>query len=271
MKEDIALFVTQAIMCSISIVGSLIVISIYMSAKSLRTFPFKLVFWLNLNNLLRSLAIIVPGVLQNSPSIICQIDAYIMYSSSLGGILWTFVIAYKMNQSMLQNSSDLESDFSFYTLNIFLIPFSVCLVPFAFDLYGSNELNCLLINSQLGEIFRFTLYYFPASIVTVYCCIVYRRTVKKIKEDNSESNNQILRLVYFPLILIICIGPMCLLRIFESFGLFNFYVYLIFSGIWCLNGFFDTLAYALTPPVIQHLKSVWNNQMGEELIEVEKI
>lgn len=271
MKEDLALYIFQALTCSLSIAGSFIVIIIYISAKSLRTFPFKLVFWLNLNNLFKSLAIIASPELLNLPSILCKLNAYILYSSSLAGILWTFVIAYKMNKCILQNNSDLESDYFIYTLNLFLVPFSLCLVPFAFDLYGQSNFNCLLINTNLGEIFRFVLYYLPAFIVTIYCCVVYSRVLKKINRENEESNNQILRLVYFPLILIICIGPICVLRIFEVFGVFNFYIYLIFSGLWCLHGFIDALAYAFTPPVIGYLKSVWNNELGEGFIEIEKI
>lgn len=259
MNIDLILYICQATICSIGVIGCAIVIIIYIRARFLRTYPFKLVFWLNLNNLIKSLMVLIPVEVENTGKNICRINAYLMYSASLSGLLWTFVIANKMYSSIVLNKTDLESNYILYVINIHSFSLIVCIIPFIFDAYGPNNFNCVLIRGVEGDYFRFFLYYVPASVITVYCIFVYSRVFRKIKQTREKTNNDLSRLIYFPLILIICVAPICIFRLFQIGGLYNPYVYIMLSSVWCSQSFLDALAYAFTPPVIKYLKHVWNS------------
>lgn len=267
MKRDLILYSSQAILCSLGAIGCLVVIFIYIRAKLLRTYPFKLVFWLNLSNLFKSLLLLVPVEAEHIGNNICKVNAYIFYSFTLSGLLWTFVIANKMYNSIVLNQRNLEANYILYIINIFLISFVVCVIPFIFDAYGPNSFNCSFIMGVEGDYFRFFLYYTPASVITVYCIFVYSKVIRRIKEVREKMSTDLSRLIYFPLILIICVTPMCIFRIFQIFGLYNFYVYTILSCLWCLQSLLDALAYAFTPPVIKYIKYVWNNNSHSNINE----
>lgn len=260
MSTERILEVILRILCGISVLTCLIVIFIYLKATPLRNPAFKIIFWLNVCNLLKFLTLMMPSSINEFSSVFCELVAYIFYSSSFSGVLLTTLIAYRVYKSVIFNEPEPESGRNFILIIIFIISFCVCSLPLFFGLYGPETGSCLLKTSILGGIFRLAIYYIPALGFSVYCNIVYIKVIRKLKEDELNNQRDLLKLRYFPLILVLCFTPELLVRFIQYFGFFNYGIYFIGSFLMRLQGLFDALAYSFTPPVKLYIKLLWRKR-----------
>jgi hypothetical protein len=84
-----------------------------------------------------------------------------------------------------------------------------------------------------------------------------------------------IKLLYYPIILIVCIVPVFICRLVQFIFKEDFFEFFIFSSfLWSLHGFFDALAYAMSKPVVGYVKSkvfLKENTLNEsEFAEVER-
>lgn len=251
-------FYTQALI--IQLVLSLIssatcfgVVIIYIWAKPLRVYAFKIIFQLNLSNLIKSLTEVVAQGYISSDSTLCLLDGYLFYSASLASFLWTLVIANKLYKS-LREIPNSESDYWKIFIVVYFFSFSIGSVPFMLDEYGDEYPNCDLKFNKTAYIIRFCIYYIPAVFVIAYIGVVYSYVIKYTRKNEEYVKRDALRFWMFPVIMVLCTLPALVARIIEfcwmDVNVFDF----ISTCIMFLQGFFDALAYVFTPPVIQFLK-----------------
>lgn len=259
----------EIIVSGISATACLLAIIIYIIAKPLRTDAFKIIFWLNLNNFIKSFTMMFPSSINEVSEATCKILAYFTYSSSLSGLLWTALIAIKAYKSIIQDQEGPKHSLKIFTIIFFILPYSICTLPFFFDSYGPFDTSCVLMNTLDGNIFRFTLYFIPAIIIVLLCFVLYSKILRYLKEKRPNLEKDFIRLRYFPLILVVCLTPDIIIRFFEIFGLFSYYLYCIGAFLFRLQGFLDAMAYSFTPPVKLYLKLMWENRLNEEITETD--
>ena len=249
-------YIVQSIICFSSTVACLIILILYSCSNSLNIYSFKFVFHLTLQNLFKSATLLIPEQINNISPLSCKLSAYLFYGSSVSSTIWTFFIAFNLYQVIFLKCLDSEKRFKYFMFISLFLPYAFCAIPFYFDLYGPTGVNCLMKDNDIGNIFRLSLYYFPAFLVISACLWIYVKIFKTFHSDvvNTEGERDIMRLLYFPLILIICVIPALVARSMEYFGYENFYVWLFSSCIWSLQGLLDVAAYALTPPIIRSIR-----------------
>lgn len=267
MSSQEILNIIEIILSGISAIACLLVIIIFIIAKPLRNDAFKVIFWLNLSNFLKAFSMMFPSSINETSPAICKILGYTTYSSSVAGFLWTALIAIKAYNSIIKDQNDSKRSHKIYAISFFVFSYSFCALPFFFGSYGPNNTNCLLLNNLNGEICRFTLYFFPAIVTILFCSILYAKIIKHLRDNKPNLERDLIRLRYFPLILIFCFTPDIIVRFFQIFGLFSNYVYFIGTFFIRLQGFFDALAYAFTPPVKLYLKLLWEKKLTEKITE----
>ena len=93
-KQYNTLLLITLIESSISLVGSLLIISSYLRFKRLRKFSLQLVFWLSVSDVGNSISYFIgnPGEDSN----LCTVQAMLMSMFELSSVLWTTVIAFTL-------------------------------------------------------------------------------------------------------------------------------------------------------------------------------
>lgn len=93
---------------SLSIVGTLGIIIIYLLVKEVRSFSFSLVVSLAIADLMQSVGnlFLIDTVGITHHQAVCQVQALLIQTFSLSSICWTTVIAYTLYVTVVHNSSD---------------------------------------------------------------------------------------------------------------------------------------------------------------------
>lgn len=249
-------YIVQSVFCLISSLASLAILVLYCYSNSLKIYSFKFVFHLILQNLIRSAMLLVPVQVIEINHALCSLSAYLFYASALSSTIWTLFIALNLYQVIFLKSLDSERRFKLFLFCALFVPYALCTLPFVFHAYGPNGVNCLLNNNHEGLIFRLLLYYIPTFVACVVCLCIYVRIFRTFYKEISTSTGQkdIIRLLYFPLIMIVCVMPLFIYIIIEYAGYENYYVWLVLSCIWSMQGLLDVVAYALTRPIVRFIK-----------------
>lgn len=254
-NEDL-LFITQSIANCLSAAACLLVMIIYLSAKPLQNYTFRLVFYLNLNNFIKAISMLIPQSISELSPVLCELDAYLFYSSSLSSLIWTFIIALNLYLIIIIKTIEVEKHFKYYFISSNIFPYFFCILPIFFNTYKPLETNCLLSINKQGNIFRVILYYGPAIIIIILCLLIYLKLYFYIRTlCMNVMNHEARKLLYYPMILIACVVPIFISRTLQIFNVeSNLYFLVITNSIWTLSGFFDALAYALNKTVLGYIR-----------------
>ncbi|OMJ85183.1 hypothetical protein SteCoe_13578 [Stentor coeruleus] len=260
--EEINLIVLM-LLNSLSISLSLFAIIIYIMAKHLRVYAFKLVFWMNLADLFRSLAQLIPQIYNVNFSF-CEILGVIHVSSSCLTLFWSFVIAVTIYQVIVKKILDAEKYYN-YWLGFGL---SICgilgLVPMFYNSYGNISKDCTLKNNHVGLITKFAEFYMPAFFIIIFNTVIFYKVYKALKKENEILGNKeeanAKRLFYYPIILVITIMPSMINRAAAFFNFESQYFSYAINTTWSLQGVLNPLCYSLTKPVKNYILSGCKNK-----------
>ena len=274
-NDENLLFITQSIGNGLSAMASLFVMIVYLYAKPLQNYTFRLVFYLSLNNFIKAITNLIPQSISQFSIFLCQLDAYLFYFSSLSSLIWTFIIALTLYFIIIIKTINVEKQFKRYLIVSNILPYLLCMLPFISNSYQPAEVNCLLSSTNTGAMFRLILYYGPAFIIILLCILIYFKLYLHIKAlCMNAMNKEALKLLYYPIILIGCVVPIFISRVIQYYdGDLNRYFFITTNFIWTLNGFFDALAYALNKTVLGYIKKKFiykeNTLIESEFIEIE--
>ena len=111
MNYDQIISISALIGSIFSLLGSIFVIGIYLSFKSLRTFSFKIVFFLSISDFVRSISFIIrPDIFFKNSTVnpvICKIQAFFLSYSSLLSLFLVSLISFTIYSFVLKNENNL--------------------------------------------------------------------------------------------------------------------------------------------------------------------
>lgn len=242
----------------ISAVGSLIALIVYIIAKPLHFYSFKLVFILNSFDLVRSATQIFPMFYEDVPDLLCEVSGFVHIFAVFQTNYWSFVIAVTMYQALVLNNIYIEKYFSFWIVFGLAFPAAMCTTSAFLGLYGNIGQNCTLKLNSEGNIFRLIIVYIPGGIITLGSAFIFLKLYKVLSVNTSDNFSreklQAKRLFFYPLILLVCIWPQLILRIMQMVQKSSIDLMYVSSILWGLQGFFNALAYTLTKPIKEYLK-----------------
>ncbi|CAG9320960.1 GCR1_1 [Blepharisma stoltei] len=253
----------------LSLIGSLFVCFVYLAFKSLRVFAFRLVFYLASVDVFISISFMIPYDKGNS--VRCRIQGAAITYFTLSEVLWTSVIAHTLYSSAIKNAS-FENYHLKYCLFSFGIPLIATIIPWIGDFYGPSNGWCWIVHDKGNEGYhtyliclKLALFYIPLWLVIIYNFAVYMKIIRKLQENEGSFHEHtnirrvlIMKLRLYPLVLMVCQGPVSVFRLFsfsdEGYAPFEL---VLLSGIGiCINGFLNAVIYGLTRQVRKEIAKI---------------
>ena len=257
--------------CVLSILGSLFIIFVFISIKSLHKFAFKLIFILSIFDLFSSIAFLIPtwDANYNSPS--CQIQAILISFFTFGGVIWTTFIAVSLYYIIAKNKVFPEKFWKHSFVLTLALSLIEAVVPIITKSYGTVAGWCWITQTRYldsGFYERYLLFFLPVWLMIFLIIGLYVFVIKSLKDtyqDEKTIKSLNKKLTYYPMILIICFLPYTIKGLLELIGVnfvFKYQVPLtMFAGIFrSLIGFLNAIVYGYTKKVKQEIRSKFSTR-----------
>lgn len=249
----------------LSMIGSLFIVVCYLVFKDLRSFAFTLVFWMSLCDFFASIAKVM-GDGANSGPLACHFQSIMMSFAELASVLWAGSIAFTLHKAYLQgvpafSGSQIIVMAPRYHAVIWSVVLLLVLLPLSTNSYGDAGGWCWIKEATTADkVWRYVQYYIILWAAWCYCIFVYVKVYNKMHremgqdEKSKEQRAVVLRIMFYPVILVVMWFPATLNRLVELFsgqvyGLTVLHV--LFAGLY---GFANALTYGATPSVKTRLK-----------------
>lgn len=257
--EKRTLWIVICVCASVSLVGSLFIITMYAIFPTLRGYSFRLIFYLSLADFLTSIMFIIP---ESAFSEWCEVKGGLINFTSLWRILLTAVIANSIYISYKDNNIDFSKREKYFMIGIAIISVVLSVLPYSTGSYGYAQGICWIVaegdSLVIGTIWRVVIYYGPFWSVFIYNTLVYASIVKSVRQELKVVEGEdcyvdtiIKKLRMYPLILMICMVPTSLNRLYDTIWPDDPSIVLtcIAFGILACMGLFNAIVYGCTPGV----------------------
>jgi len=260
-EQNEVLSAIRIIASSISMMGSLFIIVMYLAYKDLRKFAFKLVVMLSLCDVILGIGNYLGD--GNQDNILCRIQAFIIQFGSISGVFWTAVIAYSIWEVILRQppSSNIEGKLKKFHIVVWSSSLFLSILPFFTNSYGDADGWCWISkyrnhSSVWGTVWRMGCFYIPLWITIVFIVIIYKKTLRVL--DRSAETFK--RMRWYPMVLVVTYFFATVDRVWQMFREANYTLSMFRVLFVSLAGLFNVLIYGLTPAVKDKLRSCLHNK-----------
>lgn len=273
-SQRLTIYYTMLFANVLSILGSLFIIIIFLSFRSLQKFAFTLVFILGILDLFNSIAFAIPTYNSDDSSAECQIQGILLNFFTLIGVLWTAYIAFSLYYILAKNQIFPEKYWKHSLVGLILICILNTMIPIITDTYGTVAGWCWIEQTNeldTGFFERYFLFFIPLWLTVFFIIFLYVKVLKVLRcnyndECTVKSLNK--KLTYYPIILILCFLPYTVKALLElnqiEFVVEYQVAFTIVAGVFrSLNGFLNALVYGNTKKVRGLLRK-WKDDEGEE-------
>ena len=261
---DDILYTTIVVTSTASFFGCLFIVIVYHKFKILQVFSSKLVYILAIVDGVNSLFSLIPTNLTLSDDgILCQIQGFSVQFFCLTSVLWTGVIALFLYMQVILQKEDIEKYFRILLLITLSLSIIFAVIPLIRRDYAYVGGWCWITTSNERAIIYRDVLFYAWIWLTIACIIyVYYRVIRKIKADLTfketfldEGKVLVNKLMWYPLIIVICFTPITALRIAQAMDSNVQIWFVIFSTalnnlLGCLNaivyGFNDSVRSEVT-------------------------
>ena len=261
MSEQLTLQLILLICNSLSLIGSIFIISAYIWLKSIRSFAFKLVFFMSISDIIHSISLLLPP-----QGLSCQVQGFLLQYSAISSVLWTLNIAFALYVTALKGERDPARYQTRFLILGYIIPLLLALVPLFLDAYNEAAGWCWINSSFSVDLaLRLFCFYFIVWTVIPFNLFAYIKVIYKIKQEyggfieyQNTNNAMIKRLSLYPIVLIVCYLPITIKRTLEIGGgdLIPFWFTCVSAFGISITGFVNSIVYGLSGPVKDEIKAV---------------
>lgn len=216
--------------CSIlSALSSLILIFSYLKYKNLRSLSMKIVFMININDLIRNVAFMVPfEYLSNR--FICIIYGFVINVSFVNNSVWAIYLSFSLHRIMLTYDGNPKTYYNYVLCFVFILVPLLNIAPIFTDSYGTNKGICTLKEYGPAIIWRYTEIGIEI-LATLLSVIIYLKIYLKARKFEVFTISDLIfqRGMIFAIIAMIISVVACTIRFFEfRYTLCDLYIYFIF-------------------------------------------
>jgi hypothetical protein len=245
-------YVPLAICSALSLLGSLFIFCTFLALPSLRSYSYRIIFYISIADILRSLLFIIPSLYDPSP-VFCDIYAVILHSGGLMPIFLSFIIAFDIfNVSVRANLNYEKHHTRLLLVNYIVIPI-VYVLPIFTNSYGKVAYICTFTNDFDGNLWRFGLFLMPCwififTIIVLYAVIYFKVRNIHLSKETQEMLN---RFMLYPLVLALLLIPLTFARIIDLFvsDCVNLHFSTAAQCVYVLHGFCNFAIYGLSPNI----------------------
>ena len=265
----------------ISLIGSLFIMSCFLIITRLRSSYNKLIFSLGVANFLYSgckfqIAFFLTSFRSiTSNDIICKIQGSLMQYSFTSSTLLVLLISLNLYQIFLNNSIKIQNNIIKFIILCFILP---CFTS-AFFIYKDS-----FMYSQTWCFLDMDSFYIEGTVMvhgvylmsTLLSSFFYVRIIRRLRQNIDFSNQGVYRKVYnrvrwYPVLLIVCFGPLVAIRQLTHFKVEVADEVLDFAGVLAsLNGFFNAIFYALNEKTQEAIRAFFCGGKDVERNLIEK-
>ena len=268
MNVNDLLYIIVAIFSSLSLLGSLFIISIYARFPALHCFSFKLIIILIIFDFIEDLVLLIPThIIASEPNSICIMQAALIQFTSLGRVLWLGFIGALLYLQVILKKSNLESYFKLFLIITLSICVITTVIPAATNSYAFIGGNCWISDrGYMDNIFRYSLFFAFIWIVTVFISFAYWRIIRMVRREAGIANEMIdegrslvKRLRLYPAAMIVTYTPMTIVRVLQTIGkdLCPIWLDMIAYAFAISNGLCNSIIYGLTDSVAKELRDTF--------------
>jgi Slime mold cyclic AMP receptor len=195
---------------SFGLLGSILIIILYLSYSQIRILEYKLVALLSISISGYSIGVLIGP----SDSFSCKIQATIISYFALSSVLWLYLISYSV-YTILAKQQNPESHIKKYLLIGYVLPIPTTVIPVFTGSYSRTSLGMCWINpvsSGTKALIFIQLWLVLLGILISNTYIVYKnyQSAKKIHIDSIENSLSLLkyyhRLKYFSFVIYVSWG-----------------------------------------------------------------
>ncbi|KAG0566883.1 hypothetical protein M758_7G087700 [Ceratodon purpureus] len=255
---------------ALSFAGTSFIVMCYILFKDLRTFPFKLIFYLSLSDMLGSLFNMLgnPG-----EGFLCYAQGYSSQFFSIASFLWTTTIAFTLHRTVVKHKADVEGFGNIFHVYVWGTSLVMTIIPLIGNDYGPAGAWCWVQSeTTAGKYLRFMTFYLPLWGAIIFNGVTYFQVIRMLNNatrmaaewsDRQRQNVQtkvdlkaLNRWGYYPLILI---GSFTFGTINRIYGFIEphqplFWLYCLDIGTASLMGLFNSIAYGFNSSVRRTLQ-----------------
>lgn len=260
---ETAQVIIMVVVGTLSLIGSILVIFTILKKDLYKSYAFKILFYISINDVFRSLlGILPPEIVKNL--VACSILAFFSYSFFLSSIVWACCLSFTIFQIIVLEDSEFERFHMYWFILAYGVVTIITALPFITSSYGYSGHVCELNVDLTGNIWRFAILYIPASILLCIICVLFVKVYRKIKLIRSDAMNNIIfnRGFIYALAIGISLLPYEILRIIQAFNNDDLLTYIAFVNyvFLILHGFINAIIFFTNSTVKEVLKKQ-NNEI----------
>ncbi|OMJ71057.1 hypothetical protein SteCoe_30813 [Stentor coeruleus] len=257
--EDIVLIANSVIIIVsvISLIASIGVITLCLIADILDEFTLKIVMYMSINDLIRSCGLIIPLCFESKDKI-CILFGYIVVYTFISNVVWAASIIVTLYIVIIKKYRNYERFMKYWFIAAYPLLAIIQAIPYATNSYGFDGGMCTLKDDYYGNIWRFTLLYFPYWIFLLLAIWIFYKLHKALKGSDSKTLNSIVlkRGYIYSLIIFVMVIFLSAVRIIQLFANNCAIMYMSFSldSILGLHGLLNGIALVCNKNVRYQLK-----------------
>ena len=234
----------------VSLLGCAAIVIVYAFFKPLRTFSLKIVLYMTISDILRSVIFIYP-VYHNKTSLICSFFAYIRALTYVISIYWSFCISFILYQTITKFKDNFERNEKYWVFTGFVIIPLCSIPPFFTHSYEYNYWTRDLKEDTYGQVYRACRDFVPIYLARFTMIYMYFKIYYHLKRLELINFKELLleKGFIYPVIIILSSSLLLPLRVGELF--YNecelFVFSLICYAFFGVHGIFNFIALMLNP------------------------
>jgi len=170
-----------------TLAGTSFILMSYLVFKEIHFFHLRLVFFLAVVDFFTAITFLTNVYLKHDDEVTCSILGSSLQFFELSSTLWSFCIAYVLDQVIRVNNFHVEIKERYFHLCCWIVPAFTVIICLAQDLFVNTGLWCWITGVH-HELFRWMFFYGPTIIVLIYVVAVYVLVSRKIHQQNSMSD-----------------------------------------------------------------------------------
>lgn len=251
---------TNAFMAILSLVGCLFSLTTCLVLKTWKTSIGKMVAGLCLMDLITNCAMIFELEDIKNPGL-CSVQTFVICFGYAGSLSWTCCFAHSLYYSLRHGEQEVKDSlvkiYAWISTTAAVTVAMLSIITHYREIDPNNMNICLHVHrpdmTDLGDIIVLIL---PASISILICTFCYVAVIRKLK---SMGTRMYIELLIYPLILLICLCPMTVMRIYTKFE--STYKpsagwYATSHVLFAAQGFFNAFAYGMSRKIILGYKNL---------------
>ncbi|OMJ90703.1 hypothetical protein SteCoe_6877 [Stentor coeruleus] len=170
----------------ISLIASIGVIILCFIGDILDDFTLKIIMYMAINDLIRSCALIIPLCFE-SKNYICMFFGYIVVFTFISNVVWAASIIVTLYIVIIKKHRNYERFMKYWFIAAYPLFAIILSIPYSTNSYGFNGGMCTLKDDYYGNIWRFTLLYFPYWVFIILAVWIFYKLHQMLKESDSGT------------------------------------------------------------------------------------